>query len=69
MTDQKVDWARKAELLAAENTRLRNGILAIKDRIEDAPHVRMRNGITMHQYCRELVIGATPELESHKDAV
>jgi hypothetical protein len=63
------DWHREAEQLAADNTRLRNGILTIKDRVEHLSHVKMNDGSTLHQFCRSLIVGPTPELAPRKDEV
>lgn len=55
------DFQARAERLALDNVRLRSGIAAIQQRSNDLPHVVMPNGISLHDYCRALLIGPSPQ--------
>ena len=62
MADEK-QMMERFRKLAGENERLRVGIMTIRDlaRAHNLEHIKMRDGTTLHEYCRQLIIG--PEFQ------
>lgn len=50
-------WQARAEKLAATNEALRAGVMRIQERADDLPHVIMRDGSSLKDFCRALLVG------------
>jgi hypothetical protein len=55
----ETNWQEKCEKIAADNERLRTGLSTIRDRAADLPHVVMRDGTPLREFCRHILIGPT----------